>query len=104
MLSSSNFFLEPNFTQPNSGCTPNTKYPISESATQTRLSLTHLNGNPVPFSSSAPQPLVAAYIPILLSENEQEQRNSRNGDREAIVVGAGLCDGAGERAYPSYEL
>ena len=43
-----------------------------------------------------------AYIPILLSEVEQEQRPSGNGDREAIVVGAGLCDGEGERAYTGY--
>ena len=53
----------------------------------------------VPISSSAPQPLGAAYIPILLNEVEQEQRLSRNGDREAIVAEAGLCDGEGERAY-----
>ena len=53
----------------------------------------------VPISSSAPPPLGAAYIPNLLSEIEQEQRPSGNGDREAIVVGAGLCDGEGERAY-----
>ena len=46
--------------------------------------------------------LGAAYIPILLSEVEQEQRPSGNGDREAIVVGAGLCDGEGERAYTVY--
>ena len=50
-------------------------------------------------SSSAPWPLRAAYVSILLSEIEQEQRPSGNGDREAIVVGAGLCDGEGERAY-----
>ena len=56
----------------------------------------------VPISSSAPRPLGAAYMPILLSEVEQEQRPSRNGDREAIVVGAGLCDGEGERAYIAY--
>ena len=56
----------------------------------------------VPISSSAPRPLGAAYIPILLSEVEQEQRPSGNGDREAIVVGAGLCDGEGERAYTGY--
>ena len=49
-----------------------------------------------PISSSAPRPLGAAYVPILLSEVEQEQRPSENGDREAIVVGAGLCEG--ERA------
>ena len=53
-------------------------------------------------SSSSPRPLGAAYIPILLSEVEQEQRPSGNGDREAIVVGAGLCDGEGERAYIAY--
>ena len=56
----------------------------------------------VPIFSSAPQPLGAAYVPILLSEVEQEQRPSGNGDREAIVVGAGLCDGEGERAYTEY--
>ena len=56
----------------------------------------------VPISSSALRPLGAAYIPILLSEVEQEQRPSGNGDREAIVVGAGLCDGEGERAYTAY--
>ena len=56
----------------------------------------------VPISSSAPRPLGAAYMPILLSEVEQEQRPSGNGDREAIVVGAGLCDGEGERAYIAY--
>ena len=39
----------------------------------------------VPTSSSAPRPLGASYIPILLSEVEQEQRPSGNGDREAIV-------------------
>ena len=46
-------------------------------------------------SSSASRPLGAAYIPILVSEVEQEERPSGNGDREAIVVGAGLCDGEG---------
>ena len=56
----------------------------------------------VPISSSDMQPLGAAYIPILLSEVEQEKRPSGNEDREAIVVGAGLCDGEGERAYPAY--
>ena len=55
-----------------------------------------------PLSSSAPRPLGAAYIPILLSVVEQEQRPSGNGDREAIVVGAGLRDGEGERAYTGY--
>ena len=57
---------------------------------------------PPPISSSAPRPLGAAYVPILLSEVEQEQRSSGNGDCEAIVVGAGLCDGEGERAYIGY--
>ena len=52
----------------------------------------------VPISSSALRPLGAAYIPNLLGEVEQEQRPSGNGDREAIVVGADLCDGEGERA------
>ena len=47
-------------------------------------------------------PLGAAYVPILLREVEQEQRPSGNGDREAIVVGAGLCDGEGQRAYSGY--
>ena len=56
----------------------------------------------VPISSSAPRPLEAAYIPILLSEDEQEQRPSGNGDREAIVVGACFCDGEGECAYIAY--
>ena len=45
----------------------------------------------------------AAFVPILLSEVEQEQRPSGNGDREAIVVGAGLCDREGERAYTVYD-
>ena len=57
-----------------------------------------------PISSSAPRPLGAAYIAILLSEVEQEQRPSGNGDRQAIVVGAGLCDGESERAYTGYAL
>ena len=56
----------------------------------------------VPISSSALRPLGAAYIPILLSEVEQEQRPSGNGDREAIFVGPCLCDGEGERAYIAY--
>ena len=56
----------------------------------------------VTISSSAPRPLGAAYVPIFLSEVEQEQRPSGNGHREAIVVGAGLYDGEGERAYTGY--
>ena len=53
-------------------------------------------------SSGAQRPLGAAYVPILLIEVEQEQSPSRNGDREAIVVGGGLCDDEGERAYTGY--
>ena len=56
----------------------------------------------VPISPSALRPLGAAYIPILLSEVEQGQRPSGNEDREAIVEGAGLCDGEGEPAYTVY--
>ena len=56
-----------------------------------------------PISCSAPRPIGAAYVSILLSEVEQEQRPSGNGDREAIVVGAGLSDGEGERAYTVYD-
>ena len=47
-----------------------------------------------PISSNAPRPLGAAYVPILLSEVEQEQRPSGNGDP---------CDGEGERAYTVYD-
>ena len=47
--------------------------------------------------------LGAAYVPILLSEVKQEQRRSGNGDRAAIVVGAGLCDGECEREYTVYD-
>ena len=43
------------------------------------------------------------FFPILLSEVEQEQRLSGNGDRELIVVVAGLCGGEGERAYTIYD-
>ena len=56
----------------------------------------------VPISSSALRPLGAAYIPILLGEVEKEQTPSGNEDREAIVVGAGLCDGEGVLAYTTY--
>ena len=56
-----------------------------------------------PIFSSASRPHGAAYVPILLSEVEQEQRPSRNRDSEAIVVGAGLCHGEGERAYTVYD-
>ena len=40
---------------------------------------------------------------ILLSDVEQEQRPSGNGDREATVVRAGLCDVEGERAFTIYD-
>ena len=46
-------------------------------------------------------------LPLLangLGDVEQEQRLSGNGDREGIVVGAGLCDGEGERVYTVYDL
>ena len=56
----------------------------------------------VPISSSAPLPLGAAYVPILLREVELEQRPSGNGVHEAIVVGAALCDGEGDREYTAY--
>ena len=56
-----------------------------------------------PISSSAPRPLGAAFVPILLSQVEQDQRPSGNSDREAIIMGAGLCDGEGERAYIVYD-
>ena len=62
----------------------------------------HLPLGYVPISPSALRPLGAAYIPILLSEIEQEERPPGNGDREAIVVGAVFCDGEGERAYIAY--
>ena len=60
-----------------------------------QMVLSQVTGNPL-------RPLGAAYISILLSEVEQEQRPSGNEDREAIVVGACLCDGEGERAYTAY--
>ena len=55
-----------------------------------------------PICFCAPRPLGAAYVHILLCDVEQEQKPSENGDREAIVVGAGLCGGEGERAYTVY--
>ena len=57
-----------------------------------------------PISYSVMRPFGAAYVPILLSEVEQEQRPSENGDREAMVVEAGHCDGEGERVYTVYDL
>ena len=56
-----------------------------------------------PITSSALRPRGTAYVPILLSEVQQEQRPSGNGDRETIVVGAGFCGGEGERAYTVYD-
>ena len=52
-----------------------------------------------PISSSGTRLFLDAYVPILLSEVEQEQIHSGNGDREAIMDGAGLCHGEGEIAY-----
>ena len=43
-----------------------------------------------PISDGSTPPLGAAYVHSLLSEVEWEQRPSGNGDREAILVGAGL--------------
>ena len=43
-----------------------------------------------PFPLVPRGPIGPAYVPILLSEVEQEQRPSGNGDREVIVVEAGL--------------
>ena len=56
----------------------------------------------VPISSSTPGPLGAAYVPILLSEVEQEKRPCGKGDCQAIVVGAGHCDGECEREYTGH--
>ena len=53
-------------------------------------------------SSSFPRALGAVYVPLLVSEVEQEQKTSVNGDREPIVVRAVLCDGERERAYSVY--
>ena len=52
-------------------------------------------------SDMSPIPVVPRG-PLVLSVDEQEQRSSGNGDREAIVVEAGVCDGGGERAYTGY--
>ena len=49
-------------------------------------------------SSSAPRSREATYTHILLSDVEQDQSPNGNGGREAIIVGAGVCDGKGERA------
>ena len=45
-----------------------------------------------PISSSALRPLEAAYIPILLSEIEQEQRPSGNGVYAFDLIAAGLME------------
>ena len=59
---------------------PNSFRPISCNPFQITI---FWSSNMPPFSSSAPRP---HCVPILLSEVEQEQRLSGNGDREAIVV------------------
>ena len=56
-----------------------------------------------PISPSTPRPLGAAYVPILLSEIEQEQTPSENRDRGAIVLEAGFCDGEGEGGDTIYD-
>ena len=55
-----------------------------------------------PISSSDLRPFEAPFVLILLNEGKQVQGPSGNGDHEAIVVGTGLCDGEGERAYTAY--
>ena len=57
----------------------------------------------VPISPSATRSFEPVLFPILLSEVQQERRRSGNGDREAIVVEAGLCEGEGEREYTVYD-
>ena len=47
--------------------------------------------------------LGGAYVPILPSEVEQDQKPSGNENSETIVVEAGLCRGEGERAYTIYD-
>ena len=54
-------------------------------------------------SSSAPRPFGTAYLPISLSEVEQEYGASNNRHREAIVMGAGLSNGEGERAFTLFD-
>ena len=55
-----------------------------------------------PFPLVLRSPLGPLMFPSSLSEVEQEQRHSGNGDRGEIVVGDGLCDSEGERAYTAY--
>ena len=50
-----------------------------------------------------PRGPLGPLVLILLCEVEQEQRPSGNGDREAKLMRAGLCDGEGERAYTVYD-
>ena len=57
----------------------------------------------VPISSSVLRPIGTAYVSILVSDVKQEQLPSRRGDPEAIVVGAGLCEAAGERANTVFD-
>ena len=56
--------------------------------------------SPFPLVPRGPLGCLSSHLP---KRNEQEQRPSGIGDREAIVVGAGLCDGEGERAYTVYD-
>ena len=58
--------------------------------------------SPFPLVPCAPWGRLYSHLARTGSEVEQEQRPSGNGDREAIVVGAGPCDGEGERAYTTY--
>ena len=58
----------------------------------------HIQFRPIYFSTSFDLSFFDQTFSTWLYVAEQEQRPSGNGDREAIVVGAGLCDGEGERA------
>ena len=71
--------------------------PVAIRNNQHTTHTSHYRSRPVEIFSK-----LQRYVPILLSEVEQEQRPSGNGDREAIVVGAGICDGEGERAYTGF--
>ena len=58
--------------------------------------------SPFPLVPAAPWGRLCSHLAKLGRTGAQEQRPSGNGDREAIVVGAGLCDGEGERAYTEF--
>ena len=49
-------------------------------------------------------PLGPHIVPTLLSKVEQEQSSSGNGDHEAIVEGAVLCDGHKSLGLKSFGL